>query len=90
MEDSKATAYIYLKCDPKVCHERIKKRNRKGEEGIPLSYLEKVHERLEDWISRQKDMKVLTIDTGLYDVENPEDLTDIMTLLKDFIFSLKG
>ena len=55
-----------------------------------MSYLEKVHERLEDWISRQKDMKVLTIDTGLYDVENPEDLTDIMTLLKDFIFSLKG
>ena len=44
MEESKASAYIYLKCDPKTCHERIKKRNRKGEEGIPLSYLEKVHE----------------------------------------------
>ena len=34
---------VYLKCSPNVCHERISKRNRHGEETISLEYLEKVH-----------------------------------------------
>lgn len=38
---------IYLKCEPEICMERIKKRNRKGEESIPLEYLRKVHDRHE-------------------------------------------
>ena len=68
MQDCHTSAIIYLRCDPRVCSERIKKRNREGEEEIPLEYLTNVHERHEEWIGRQKDTKVLTIDTGVYDV----------------------
>lgn len=81
-------AIIYLKCSPAICHERIKKRNRQGEEGIPLEYLQKVHDRHEEWISRQKNVKILTIDTGAYDVENPEELGQLLTVIKEFIMSI--
>jgi deoxyadenosine/deoxycytidine kinase len=81
-------AIIYLKCDPAICHERIKKRNRQGEEGIPLGYLRKVHDRHEEWISRQQNVKILTIDTGVYDVENPEELGQLLATIKEFILSL--
>lgn len=81
-------AIIYLKCHPAICLERIKKRGREGESGIPLSYLEKVHERHEEWIGRQKNVKILTIDTGAYNVENPEELGQILTLIKEFLISL--
>lgn len=40
-------AIIYLRCAPELCLNRIKKRNREGEESIPLEYLQKVHKRHE-------------------------------------------
>lgn len=81
-------AIIYLKCDPTICHQRIKKRNREGEEGIPLDYLQKVHDRHEEWISRQKNVKILTIDTGAYDVQNPEELGQLLAAIQGFIEAL--
>lgn len=36
MKDLPLKAIVYLKCSPEICIERIKKRNRKGEEGISL------------------------------------------------------
>lgn len=35
--------FIYLRSNPEVCAERIKKRNRQGEDTIPLEYLDKIH-----------------------------------------------
>ena len=35
----KPTGFIYLRTTPEVSHERIKKRSRDGEAGIPLDYL---------------------------------------------------
>lgn len=88
MADCPLEAIIYLKCDPAICYERIKKRNRTGEECIPLSYLQKVHDRHEEWISRQKGVQLLTVDTGAYDVENPEELGQLIALIQDFIKAL--
>ena len=59
---------IYLKCCPEVCLQRLQKRGRKGEEGIEIGYLRKVHEKHEKWISRQRRIAVLTINTGIYDL----------------------
>ena len=44
------TGYIYVKTDPKICFERIKKRNRKGED-IPLKYLERCDLYHECWLT---------------------------------------
>jgi deoxyadenosine/deoxycytidine kinase len=57
---------IYIKTDPTLCEERIKIRNRDGE-NIPLSYLEKCHDYHEKWISslKNKNNKIKIIDGNL-------------------------
>ena len=53
---------IYIKVSPEICYERIKKRNRKGEESIPLEYLQSCHDYHEKWINSIKLIKVNTFD----------------------------
>lgn len=58
---------IYLKSDPDVVFERIKRRARPEEAGITLDYLRKLHQRHEDWLIGQKfppPAPVLTIDAN--------------------------
>jgi deoxyadenosine/deoxycytidine kinase len=76
---------VYLKCSPEICQQRIKIRNRKGEEEIGLDYLQSVHERHEEWINRQKGMKILVIDTGMYDIYNEHHQEMIKKDIFDFV-----
>ena len=41
---------IYVKADPQVCFDRIKKRSRTGESNIPLTYLENCHTHHNDML----------------------------------------
>ena len=43
-------AVVYLDSSPETCHRRISKRNRQGEEGIPLAYLEKCAHYHQKWL----------------------------------------
>jgi len=43
--------YIYLDIAPEICQERIKQRNRKGEECIPLEYLTECHKYHQEWLN---------------------------------------
>ena len=52
-KDVKVDGYIYIKADPKVSHERIRKRNRQGEENIPIEYLEKLHKAHNEWLIQE-------------------------------------
>jgi deoxyadenosine/deoxycytidine kinase len=78
-------AIIYLKCSPELCLERIRQRGRKGEEGISLEYLRKVHERHEEWLLGIHSIPVITIDTGVYDVYNQTHQDEIAQMIKAFI-----
>lgn len=73
---------IYLRCSPELCLDRMKQRNRAGEEGIPLSYLKKVHDRQEEWLKTLEDIPILTIDTGVYDIYNIDEQSEVKTLIK--------
>lgn len=53
----KPVGFIYLKTDPGICFERLKKRNRSEESGVPLEYLQELHNRHEDWLVHQKDIE---------------------------------
>ena len=54
-------AYIYVNTAPNVCSSRIHKRDRQGEQVIPLDYLEDLHRHHNDWLFNQTNGKpVLT------------------------------
>lgn len=46
----KPTGFIYLQTDPQVCHDRILKRSRSEDKGVPLEYLQKLHNKHEEWL----------------------------------------
>lgn len=62
---------IYIKTDPEVCQERINKRNRKGEENIPLDYLQDCHTYHEKWIDLERDLNnhLIVIDGNQKDID---------------------
>ncbi|CAH8621250.1 unnamed protein product [Schistosoma haematobium] len=45
---------VYLRASPTVCFERLRARNRSGEEDIPLKYLEDLHELHEAWLIKRR------------------------------------
>lgn len=55
-----ADGYVYLKTNPNVSHERIVKRLRPGEEGIPIEYLTELHNKHDEWLANEDN--VLTFD----------------------------
>ncbi len=52
----KPDGFIYLRTDPMVCFQRLLKRNRKEEASVPLSYLELLHKKHEDWLIKKEDV----------------------------------
>ena len=49
---------IYLRCDPQISMERIKKRNRGEENTITIEYLKKIHNAHEEWLMDKYDEKI--------------------------------
>ena len=82
------TAYIYLKCNPNVNHTRISQRNREGENNIPITYLEQLHEKHEKWMTDElNNVPVFTID-ATRNFKDPEEMELIFNELYIFIQSL--
>ena len=56
---------IYLDVDPKICLERVKKRNREGEQNITEEFLTNIQKIHNEWLIKRafppKDIPVLTI-----------------------------
>jgi len=48
--------FIYLRTTPEICYERIQKRSRCEESSIPLSYLEALHNRHEEWLVQKHEI----------------------------------
>jgi len=53
---------IYIRSSPDVCFERMKNRNRLSEDLISRDYLNSIHLKYEDWISKQCKDNVAVID----------------------------
>lgn len=71
---------IYLRSSPEVSYERIKKRNRNGEEEIPLEYLKQLHVFHDKWLLGNKDINILVLDAD--NIEYNKSL--IQTITKFF------
>jgi len=82
--------YIYLRCDPSVNTNRISKRSRDGEAGIPQKYLESLHQCHEDWMDKETNngVPVLTIDVS-EDFTSNERMNSLFTQVKEFCESVE-
>ena len=76
----KLDGIIYIQSSPELCRTRIEKRNRKGEESIPLSYLNTCHDYHEKWI-KSASVNLLFIDG------RPEQSNELTLNLKKFVES---
>jgi len=86
------SGFIYLKTTPEICFKRLTKRNRSEEAGVPLSYLQELHRRHEDWLIGQKELTpflatvpVLTIDCTQEFESNERVQEEQMNAIQDFI-----
>ena len=60
---------VYINTSPEICNLRIAKRNRNGENNIPLSYLKNCHYFHEVWINTQVNKHNLVTINGNIDTE---------------------
>jgi len=78
LSDIKLDGIIYVETTPEICLKRIEKRNRKGEESIPLNYLKDCHDYHEEWIKRT-DVPVLYLDG------HPEQSEILIEQINEFV-----
>jgi deoxyadenosine/deoxycytidine kinase len=81
---------IYVKTDPNICHQRIGKRHRDGEEHIPIDYLKSCsdyHDNMLDNTSPDcvcKEQIVLDGNNDIY--ENEDILKEWINSIEKFIY----
>lgn len=61
----KPTGFIYMQTDPLICYERLLKRNRAEEAAVPIEYLERLHEKHENWLVNKIDVASYLQDTSV-------------------------
>lgn len=80
-----SSGYIYIRTDPQICYERIKKRARNAEGIIPLKYLIQLHNKHEDWLLSLPKEQVLILD-GNKDFESNETIfNDYINQIREFL-----
>ena len=67
--NAKPDAIIYLRCDPQIAYERVKKRARSEEETISLEYLTRLSEYHDKWLLNESSIpvKVYNVDEDFID-----------------------
>lgn len=73
-EKFKTAGTIFITANPIVCKNRIDKRNRKGEDSVPIEYLTKCDNYHDKWLHSVENL--LTIDTNEDASYNHTDLDD--------------
>jgi deoxyadenosine/deoxycytidine kinase len=88
--------FIYLKTNPEVSHQRILKRCRQEEVGIPLAYLKSLHDKHEDWLTHNKEpleslknVPILTLDCNNEFEQNTQQLDKHLEAIDTFISKLQ-
>ena len=80
---------IFINADSFICHQRVTKRDRTGEDSLPLEYLQKCDEYHIKWIYSQ--FRVLNINANPNATYNPNDKDDAglewLKMASDFINS---
>ena len=79
---------IYVNTLPEICHQRITKRSREGEDCIPLDYLQNCNNYHDYMMSVMSDSPILTLDGNVDIYENSDILGVWIYNVKQFIYTL--
>jgi deoxyadenosine/deoxycytidine kinase len=88
--------FIYLRTDPSVCYERMRKRNRGAEAGVGLEYLQQIHERHESFLIKKEhilpelvQVPVLILDANEEFESNQDRFGDYAVQVRAFLHATK-
>jgi deoxyguanosine kinase len=62
--------YVFLTCEPQICFDRIHKRARGGEGGIPLTYLSRLHQCHCDWLNDVENVFIFDVNEDFLDTSS--------------------
>jgi deoxyadenosine/deoxycytidine kinase len=74
MDGMNIDKYIYVDSEYSLCHKRINKRNRQGEENIPIEYLKRCELYHKQWLLNNNSLLILD---GNQEFENNTDLFNL-------------
>lgn len=80
--ESKTDKTIYLKLDTQICMERIKKRNREGEDKITMEYLNELYEAHETFFNEEMSKGKCYIYNNIYDCNTEEYMNEINRIVE--------
>lgn len=81
---------VYLKASVPMLLERIRRRAREYEQGIPAAYLGQLNERYAEWIEQFSLCPILTVDADTLDLNRLDDLIEEMRAAMPSLFPLRG
>jgi len=87
---AKPSGFVYLRTNPKVCYDRIQKRQRCEESGVPLSYLELLHTRHEEWLIEKKEVMPWLADTPVLILDCNEEFESNNAVQKEHLAKLQA
>jgi deoxyadenosine/deoxycytidine kinase len=87
-QDFELDGIVYIDSEADVCYNRIKKRSRTGEEGVPLEYLKNCQKYHDEWLSGiNHKLRIITNDDVTYDKNDPLDKGMVwLKMIKDYIY----
>jgi len=76
---------VYVKVDPQICHTRISKRAREGEDCIPIEYLETCNKYHEEMLQNNQNIEKLILDGNVDIYEKSDQMEDWLYKINNFI-----
>ena len=83
--DAKPKGIIYLRCDPTIAYERVKKRSRSEEDTISQEYLTRLHEYHDNWLMNQTEIPVKVIEVTEDFEDNNEKMELMFSEIQEFL-----
>jgi len=80
---------IYVNTLPEICHQRIMKRSREGEDCIPLDYLQNCGNYHDYMMSVMSDSPILKLDGNVDIYQNTSIVNDWVDKIKEFIYCIE-
>jgi len=80
---------IYVNTLPEICHQRIMKRSREGEDCIPLDYLQNCGNYHDYMMSVMSDSPILKLDGNVDIYQNTSIVNDWVDKIKSFIYCIE-